>query len=57
MSDTEKVAALVWAIRRAHPGPRYGAGVVSFTVRDVFEFAARLVEQGVTVSDDKREAA
>jgi hypothetical protein len=43
---SEEAAALVRAIRRAY-GERVGAGVVQFTVRDVHEFAERLVAEGV----------
>jgi hypothetical protein len=39
---------VVRAIRRAHPGdPTVGGGIVSFQVRDICDFARRLVEQGV----------
>ncbi|HEV2085887.1 MAG TPA: hypothetical protein VGR09_12490 [Gemmatimonadales bacterium] len=41
-------AALVRAIRRAHPGDvTVGGGIVSFHVTDIHDFARRLVEQGV----------
>ena len=48
----DEVAALVRAIRRAHDGEQYG-GVVMFTVRDIHEFAQRLVREGVTVQQEK----
>jgi hypothetical protein len=50
---TEPTAALVRAIRRvirpAAAGDDLNGGVVMFRVKDVFAFARRLVEQGVTV--------
>jgi hypothetical protein len=53
-SPDDAAADLVRAIRRAHRSPIEGddmnGGVVMFTVRDVFAFARRLVEQGVTVT-------
>jgi hypothetical protein len=54
-----ELVALVKAIQRAHvgdQGPEYkvwGSTVHQFTVRDVFEFAAALMREGVTVAQDK----
>jgi S-adenosylmethionine hydrolase len=52
--SNEDVAALVRAIRQAHPGEQYG-GIVQFEVRDIFAFAAALIREGVTVQ--QKEAA
>jgi hypothetical protein len=52
MSNAD-VAALVRAIRKAHVGEQYGAGVTQFVVLDVFEFAQRLIAAGVTVQQEK----
>jgi hypothetical protein len=54
MSNAD-VAALVRAIRKAHEGEQYGAGVTHFTVLNIFAFAEKLVREGVTVQ--QKEAA
>jgi hypothetical protein len=55
-AEQEAVSALVRAIRRVMRSPAEGdnlnGGVTMFRVEDVFTFARRLVEQGVTVSGD-----
>lgn len=50
------VAPLVRAIRRAHPG-EVPIGVIAFRVDDIFAFAAALLREGVTVQDERKEAA
>ena len=54
LTDPRETAALVRAIRRAYDGQQWG-GVVMFTIRDVHEFAHRLVELGVSVDESRTE--
>ena len=55
-AEQVQVSALVRAIRRvvrpAAEGDSLNGGVVMFRVKDVFTFARRLVEEGVTVSGE-----
>ena len=52
----QRVAPLVRAIRRAHPG-EVPIGVIAFRVDDIFAFAAALMREGVRVDDERKEAA
>ncbi len=45
-------AGIVRAIRRVYGSPDGIGGVEKFTVHNVHEFARRLLEQGVTVSEE-----
>ncbi len=51
LTQSETVAALVRAIRRADGAPHGYGSVERFTVTDVHDFARRLVEEGVQVQD------
>lgn len=50
-----RVAPLVRAIRRAHPG--FGIGIEAFRVENIFAFAEALAREGVRVDDELRDAA
>jgi hypothetical protein len=52
---SERVAALVRAIRRVHQSPSGYGALVSFHVADIHEFARRLVEQGVRAAEPEGE--